>query len=109
MFGAHGRGAGARGGFAEEDFATRGRDVEGDIMVTLDEVVNGSVRPVTVQHGSRTETHQAKIPVGVTEGAKWGRAGRGETGRSGGEAGDLFLRVRLAKHPDFEVAEHNLI
>jgi curved DNA-binding protein len=27
----------------------------------------------------------------------------------GGAAGDLYLRVRLAKHPDFEVAEHNLI
>jgi len=24
-------------------------------------------------------------------------------------AGDLFLRVRLAKHPDFEVEGHNLI
>ena len=36
-------------------------------------------------------------------------AGRGEAGARGGEAGDLFLRVRLAKHPDFEVADHNLI
>src|SRR5438132_4172426 len=30
IFGAHGRaGSGSRGGFSEEDFATRGRDVEG--------------------------------------------------------------------------------
>src|SRR6185369_6561736 len=36
-------------------------------------------------------------------------AGRGEAGGGGGEAGDLFLRVRLAKHPDFDVEEHNLI
>jgi curved DNA-binding protein len=35
--------------------------------------------------------------------------GRGEAGAGGGEAGDLFLRVRLAKHPDFEVDDHNLI
>ena len=27
----------------------------------------------------------------------------------GGAAGDLYLRVRLAKHPDFEVNGHNLI
>ena len=27
----------------------------------------------------------------------------------GGAAGDLFLRVRFAKHPDFEVEGHNLI
>ena len=30
-------------------------------------------------------------------------------GPGGGEAGDLYLRVRLAKHPDFEVDDHNLI
>ena len=35
--------------------------------------------------------------------------GRGEAGAFGGSAGDLFLRVRLAKHPDFEVEDHNLI
>ena len=27
----------------------------------------------------------------------------------GGAAGDLYLRVRLAKHPDFEVEDHNLV
>jgi curved DNA-binding protein len=111
VFGSRVRGgAGSHGGFSEEDFsATRGRDVEGDIMVTLDEVLRGSVRPVTVQHGSRTETNQVKIPVGVTEGQRLRVAGRGEAGGGGGEAGDLFLRVRIAKHPDFDVEEHNLI
>jgi curved DNA-binding protein len=44
-----------------------------------------------------------KIPPGVTEGQKLRVAGRGEAG------GDLYLRVRLARHPDFEVDDHNLI
>ena len=35
--------------------------------------------------------------------------GRGEHGSGGGSAGDLYLRVRLAKHPDFDVDDHNLI
>jgi curved DNA-binding protein len=35
-------------------------------------------------------------------------AGRGEAGTGGAGAGDLYLRVRLAKHPDFEVHGHNL-
>jgi curved DNA-binding protein len=102
-------GFGSRGGFAEEDFAARGRDIEGDIMVTLDEVLHGSVRAVTVQHNSRTETHQVKIPAGVAEGQKLRLAGRGEKGSGGASSGDLYLRVRLAKHPDFEVEDHNLI
>ena len=45
----------------------------------------------------------------MTEGQKLRLAGRGETGAGGGAAGDLYLRVRLAKHPDFEVEGHNLI
>ena len=36
-------------------------------------------------------------------------AGRGQAGLGGGAAGDLYLRVRLARHPDFEVDGHNLI
>jgi curved DNA-binding protein len=113
IFGARSRGAG--GGFGrsatidENDFAQRGRDVEGDIMVTLEEAARGSVRAVSVRHGSRTETHQVKIPAGVTEGQRLRIAGRGEHGSNGGAAGDLYLRVRLAKHPDFDVEEHNLI
>jgi len=102
-------GFGSRGGFAEEDFAERGRDVEGDIMVTLNEVLHGSVRSVTVRHNSHAETHQVKIPAGIAEGQKLRLAGRGEAGTAGGAAGDLYLRVRLAKHPDFEVEGHNLI
>ncbi len=93
----------------EDDFAQRGRDVEGDIMVTLEEAAHGSVRSVSVRHGSKTETHQVKIPAGVTEGQRLRIAGRGEHGSNGGASGDLFLIVRLAKHPDFEVESHNLI
>ena len=50
-----------------------------------------------------------KVPAGVTEGQRLRIAGRGEAGAGGGAAGDLYLRVRLARHPDFEVQDHNLI
>lgn len=133
LFGARSRRA---GGFAaNEDFSAsefseaHGRDIEGDIMVTLDEVVRGSVRSVSVRHMTpcgacggtgrrgrsacqacggagqvmRTDTHQVKIPPGVSEGQRLRVAGRGEAG------GDLYLRVRLARHPDFEVEDHSLI
>jgi curved DNA-binding protein len=113
VFGARGRGAGFSGrnfgGQQEEEFAERGRDIEGDIMVTLEEVMRGSVRTVNVRHNSRNESYQVKIPAGVTEGQKLRIAGRGEAGAGGGQAGDLYLRVRLAKYPDFDVDDHNLI
>jgi curved DNA-binding protein len=116
LFGSMGRG---RSGFGrstrieEEEFPERGRDIEGDIMVTLEEAMHGSVRSVNVRRPAgrsvKAETYQVKIPPGVTEGQRLRVAGRGEAGASGGEAGDLYLRVRLAKHPDFEVEDHDLI
>ena len=132
-----GRGSGGfgRGGFSEQDLAERGRDIEGDIMVTLEEAMRGSVRAVSVRQNvpcqecggtgqrgrqicnvcggtgqvTRTQTYQVKIPAGVTEGQRLRVAGRGEAGQGGGASGDLFLRVRFAKHPDFEVDGHNLL
>jgi curved DNA-binding protein len=101
IFGGARRGAGGRGGSPQ--FAEPSRDIEGDIMVTLQEAKGGSVRTVTVRHENRTDSQQVKIPAGITEGQKLRIAGRGENG------GDLYLRVRLAKHPDFEVDGHNLI
>jgi curved DNA-binding protein len=116
LFGSARRGRGGFGrsaGFADQEFAARGRDIEGDIMVTLEEALRGSVRPVNVRSEIggkiKTQTYQVKIPPAVTVGQRLRLAGRGEAGAGGGAAGDLYLRVHLAKHPDFEVEDHNLI
>lgn len=94
--------------------AQRGDDVEGGILVTLEEVLRGSVRSVSLRRENpRTgakETHsfRVKIPPGVREGQLIRVAGKGEDGIGGGTAGDLYLRVKLAKHPDFQVKEADL-
>lgn len=103
MFGGARRGPNGFGRAGNPQFAEPSRDIEGDIMVTLEEAQSGSVRTVTVRHENRTDSQQVKIPAGITEGQKLRIAGRGQAG------GDLYLRVRLAKHPDFEVDGHNLI
>jgi curved DNA-binding protein len=110
LFGARMRDGGfsQRGGYAPEEVAERGADIEGDIMVTLEEAARGSVRTVNVTHGDRRESHQVKVPPGITEGQKLRLSGRGGSGSGGGESGDLYLRVRFAKHPDFDVDGHNL-
>jgi curved DNA-binding protein len=102
-------GFGRHGGFSAADMAERGNDVEGDIMVSLEEAARGSVRTVNVRHANRSESHQVRIPAGVSEGQKLRLAGRGEHGSGGGQNGDLYLNVRFARHPDFDVDDHNLI
>lgn len=103
---------GRRGGFAPgPETASRGSDVEADIMVTLEEALHGSTRTVSLRrnNSSKVETYQVKIPRGVHEGQRIRLAGQGEAGARGGKSGDLFLRVRLARHPDFSVEGNDLI
>jgi len=90
----------------DEEPATPGADLTADILVTLNEVLKGAVRQVTVRRPSapggprHTDTYQVRIPPGAGEGKRIRLAGQGTAGR-GAEAGDLYLRVRLARHPDF--------
>ena len=107
-----GRGRSAFGGFGQrETMAERGSDVEADIMVTLEEALHGSTRQVSLRRAGskKTETYQVKIPRGVREGQRIRLAGQGEASERGGKSGDLFLRVRLARHPDFSVEGSDLV
>ena len=107
-----GRGRSAFGGFGgREATAERGADVEADIMVTLEEALHGSTRTVSLRRAgsNKVENYQVKIPRGVHEGQRIRLAGQGEAGMRGGKSGDLFLRVRLARHPDFSVEGSDLI
>jgi curved DNA-binding protein len=100
------------GGFGRRQAAPeRGLDVEADIMVTLEEALHGSTRQVSLRRSDsdKVETYQVKIPRGVHEGQRIRLAGQGEPGARGGTKGDLFLRVRLARHPDFSVEGNDLI
>lgn len=109
--GRHGFGAdGAAGG--EEDgrgFAFPGQDIEADLLVTLEEALQGATRQVTLRRpgaggrGAAGQTYQVRIPAGVREGQRIRLAGQGHAGEGGGAAGDLYLRVRFARHPDFRV------
>jgi curved DNA-binding protein len=107
-----GRGRSAFGGFGGREATTeRGSDVEADIMVTLEEALQGSTRTVSLRRGgsNKVERYQVKIPRGVHEGQRIRLAGQGEAGVGGGKSGDLFLRVRLARHPDFAVEGSDLV
>lgn len=95
-------------------FAQRGQDIEGDILVTLDEIMHGSMRTIRLQRTdprtgqSTTQTLQVKIPPGVREAQLIRLAGKGQEGLGGGDSGNLYLRVKFAQHPDFRTRGHDL-
>jgi curved DNA-binding protein len=98
----------------EGALARDGRDIEADLLVSLEEALHGSRRRVTLRRSGgpgqaeRSDTYQVRIPPGVREGQRIRLAAQGGPGENGGSAGDLYLRVRLARHPDFTVQAANL-
>ena len=70
----------------------RGRDSEYSLQVTLQEAFNGTSRSLQYEGG---RTIQAKIPPGVRTGSRVRLSGQGEPGMSGGQAGDLFLKIEV--------------
>ncbi|MFC7339280.1 DnaJ C-terminal domain-containing protein [Haloferula chungangensis] len=102
------------GGGASGYGPRRGRDIEGDIMVTLTEAMEGSQRTISLRQQdprtgqSKVREVEVRIPAGVGEGQRLRVPGHGSAGTGGGAAGDLFLRIRLAADPIFRVKGHDL-
>jgi curved DNA-binding protein len=105
---------GGENGQAEPE-ALRGEDIQGDILITLDEVLQGAMRAISVRRPNartgreETETYQVRIPKGVRAGQSIRVPGKGGEGMGGGTAGDIYLRVRYAQHPDWQVRGADLI
>ena len=89
----------ARGGRARQ---RAGRDVEHEIELTLEDAYQGVTQRLQLKHDGHARTVDVRIPAGVGDGSRVRVSGEGEHGVGGAAAGDLYLRVRLAPHPDFE-------
>lgn len=81
----------------------RGRDLEYEIEVSLEEAFSSATKVFTLD-GRRIEV---KIPKGVRDGSRIRLAGQGEPSR-GTEKGDLYLIVKMRPHPRFERKDNDL-
>lgn len=104
-----GGGGGGFGGFGGRGFGETREvyeppsDAEGEVNLTLHEVLKGSTREVAVNEGGQTRRVEVKIPPGVREGSRVRVTGAGGKG-SRGRRGNLYLRVRIA--PDSRFQRH---
>ena len=76
----------------------RGRDVEYEVDLTLEEAFHGAERLLEID-GHRIK---AGIPPGVRTGSRVRLAGQGEPGQNSGPAGDLYLIVNILPNETFE-------
>ncbi|MFP4379247.1 MAG: DnaJ C-terminal domain-containing protein [Candidatus Sumerlaeia bacterium] len=97
--------------------AARGQDHEATIQVSLHEAAHGAKKRISLERVSpagnggmkpEVSSYDVTIPKGVTDGSTIRLAGQGSPGMNGGEAGDLYLKVKLQPDPRFEIQGHNL-
>jgi DnaJ-class molecular chaperone len=92
------RGGGTRGRGSR---ARKGRDVEQEMELTLEDAFHGVTRRFAIKHDGHTRTVDVRIPAGVGDGSRVRVTGEGEQGGGGAASGDLYLRIRLEPHPVF--------
>jgi curved DNA-binding protein len=76
----------------------RGRDIEYEVDLTLEEAYHGTDRLLEID-GHRI---QAVIPPGVRTGSRVRLSGQGEPSHNNGPAGDLYLIVHILPNETFE-------
>jgi curved DNA-binding protein len=114
---AHQRQAQQRHSAPGQSYAVRGEDHHAEIEVSLEDSFSGAtrdlgLRSVQLDAQSRPQvvnrTLSVKIPVGIRAGQMIRLAGQGMPGEGGASAGDLFLTVRFAPHPRYQVEGKDL-
>lgn len=112
LFGGAGRGQ----GFGPDPFSSfsrrpqRGRDVEAELGLSLEEAQGGGKKSVSISSpGSGSKSLEINIPVGVKEGARIRLSGQGDPAPGGGQPGDLYLRVKLLPHKHFSLEGNNIL
>lgn len=123
IFGGGGFGQGAhtrssRGFDSSEDFySSRGQDVEIDMPVFLEDTLKDEQKTIQFNlpkyDGSGRvqqvkKTLKVKIPKGVADGERIRLKAQGSPGFGKGDAGDLYLRIKLVPHPLYDVVGHDL-
>jgi DnaJ-class molecular chaperone len=85
-------------GRATQPGPRRGRDVEYEVDLTLEEVFHGAERSLEMNGRGI----KAGIPAGVRTGSRVRLAGQAEPGQNGGPAGDLYLIIKILPNAIFE-------
>ncbi|HCH51722.1 MAG TPA: curved DNA-binding protein [Proteus sp.] len=96
----------------------RGHDLEIELAVFLEETLEEHKRTISyhlpvynvfgILETEIPKTLNVKIPAGVSDGQRIRLKGQGTAGENGGENGDLWLTIRIAPHPLFDIKGHDL-
>lgn len=103
---------------AHQRHAERGHDVEIEVAIFLEETLETQTKTISYKlpvynvfgmvEQEIPKTLNVKIPAGVGDGQRIRVKGQGTPGEGGGPNGDLWLIIRIAPHPLFDIVGQNL-
>lgn len=104
--------------FSGAGFSRKGQDAEASLELSLEEAYQGGTKSITLQEQVigpdrrpqvQDKTLQVNIPAGIKDGNKIRLSGQGSAGFGSGQAGDLYLKVKVLPHPVFKPDGNNII
>lgn len=79
----------------------KGQDLTYQLAVTLEDVMHGAEKNITLRTNGISQNVTVKIPKGIEAGKKLRLKGKGAPSPQGGPPGDLYLKVEESKHERF--------
>ena len=86
-----------------------GADLHYTLSITLEEVLKGADKTVTLRTGGGQQSISVKVPKGIEDGKKLRLSGKGAPSASGGPNGDMYLKIQVAPHPQFQREDDDLV
>jgi curved DNA-binding protein len=96
------------GGGGRQQAPMKGEDLVYELPLTVEDVVTGATKQVSLRHSGQNETINVKIPPGMITGKKIRLAGKGGPSNFGGPPGNLYIQSKLMDHPVYRVDEYDL-
>jgi curved DNA-binding protein len=95
---AAGMGGGCQGGGCHPQ-PVKGMDQTYELSISLEDVLHGSEKTITLRRNGSSENVAVRIPKGIESGKRLRLSGKGAPSPMHGPAGDLFLKINVEQHP----------
>ncbi len=97
------------GGGQRRQAPPKGKDFEYELPLTLDEIIHGTTKTISINQGGQAKAIDVKIPKGLVDGKKIRLAGKGELSPHGGPAGNLYIKARPIAGPDYTIEGNDIL
>ncbi|WP_028582889.1 DnaJ C-terminal domain-containing protein [Desulfogranum mediterraneum] len=86
---------GCAGGGCSSRQAVKGKDLTFELKISLEDVLNGAEKVISLRHNGQPRNVTVKVPPGIEAGKRLRLSGKGSPSSGGGPPGDLYLKVAV--------------